>query len=104
MPPEGEIKVRAVHGEPASRLPYGRLHAFLGALPAAMHPHPADVAIVGLGTGDTAWAAGFRDATRRLVVYEIVARDTIEEVVKRTLRNKDKTQTALLDALQEYRR
>ena len=38
-----------------------------------MHPSPRDIAIVGLGSGDTAWAAGCRrDATQTVTVYEIV--------------------------------
>jgi spermidine synthase len=43
-------------------------------VPALIHDSPRDVAIVGLGSGDTAWAAGLRrDATRTVVVFEIIA-------------------------------
>ena len=43
----------------------------LGALPAILHAAPRDVALVGLGSGDTAWAAGCRRETERLTVFEI---------------------------------
>jgi len=71
--PDGRRQRLSVNGKGHSWLPFGNMHSILGALPAAVHPDPVDVAIVGLGSGDTAWAAGFREATRRLVVYEIVA-------------------------------
>ncbi|MDP7570895.1 MAG: fused MFS/spermidine synthase, partial [Myxococcota bacterium] len=71
-PDGGKLRL-SVNGKGHSWLPFGNMHSILGALPAALHPDPIDVAIVGLGSGDTAWAAGFREATRHLVVYEIVA-------------------------------
>jgi len=43
----------------------------LGALGAILHPSPTDICIIGLGSGDTAWAAGFRLETERITVYEI---------------------------------
>jgi spermidine synthase len=61
-----------VSGKRNSDLPYGGLHTVLGALPALMHAAPEAVAIVGLGSGDTAWAAGCRDTTRRISVFEII--------------------------------
>jgi len=36
-----------------------------------VHPAPLDVAVVGLGSGDTAWAAAWRPETRSLTVFEI---------------------------------
>ena len=36
-----------------------------------MHPAPLDVAIIGLGSGDTAWASASRPETRSLTVFEI---------------------------------
>jgi hypothetical protein len=42
-------------------------------MPATVHPAPVDVAVVGLGSGDTAWAAAWRRETRSLTVFEISA-------------------------------
>jgi SAM-dependent methyltransferase len=63
----------AVNGKHHSWLPFGGVHTRLGAVPALMHPAPADVAIVGLGSGDTAWAAMCRSETRSLTAFEIAA-------------------------------
>jgi spermidine synthase len=60
-----------VNGKGHSWVPFGGVHTQLGAMPAAMHPSPQDVAIIGLGSGDTAWAAGSRPETRSLTVFEI---------------------------------
>ena len=60
-----------VNGKHHSRLPFGGVHTRLGAIPALVHPSPADVAIIGLGSGDTAWAALCRSETRSLTVFEI---------------------------------
>ena len=60
-----------VNGTWNSTLPFGGIHAALGALPAVLHEAPAEIAIVGLGSGNTAWAAACRSETRRVRVYEI---------------------------------
>jgi spermidine synthase len=61
-----------VNGRTHSTLPFGGIHTALGAVPAIIHPLPREVAVIGLGSGDTAWAAGCRrDETRRIRVYEI---------------------------------
>ncbi|HEX9722668.1 MAG TPA: fused MFS/spermidine synthase [Vicinamibacteria bacterium] len=60
-----------VNGLYQSWLPYGGIHSLLGSLPAMMHPQPRDVSVIGLGSGDTAWAAASREETDRLQVYEI---------------------------------
>ena len=63
-----------VNGRSHSVLPFGGLHTALGALPAVIHPAPREIAVIGLGSGDTAWAAGCRrDATEVLRVFEICA-------------------------------
>ncbi len=62
-----------VNGKNHSWVPFQGIHTQLGALPALVHPAPVDVALVGLGSGDTAWAAGCREETRNLTVYEIAA-------------------------------
>jgi spermidine synthase len=63
----------SVNGKGNSWLPYGSGHTLLGALPATVHPAPVDVAVVGLGSGDTAWASAWRRETRSLTVFEISA-------------------------------
>jgi spermidine synthase len=62
-----------VNGRTNSSLPFGGFHTLLGAVPAVMHAEPREVAIVGLGSGDTAWASACRRETRRVTVYEICA-------------------------------
>ena len=63
-----------VNGRTHSTLPFGGIHTALGAVPALIHPAPHDVAVIGLGSGDTAWAAGCRrEETQRVRVYEICA-------------------------------
>jgi hypothetical protein len=69
-PDEGGWRL-SVNGKGNSWLPYGSAHTLLGALPAAVHEAPLDVAVVGLGSGDTAWASGWRKETRSLTVFEI---------------------------------
>jgi spermidine synthase len=60
-----------VNGRSISWIPFGSIHTSLGAVPALIHPSPKDVAIIGLGSGDTAWAAGLRAETERITVFEI---------------------------------
>lgn len=60
-----------VNGKHHSTIPFGGTHTRLGATPAIVHPGPRDVAIIGLGSGDTAWAAACRPETRSLTVFEI---------------------------------
>jgi spermidine synthase len=62
-----------VDGKSHSWLPFGGVHTVLGAVPALVHPAPVDVAVIGLGSGDTAWAAGCRPETRTVTVFEISA-------------------------------
>lgn len=63
----------AVNGLPHSWLPYEGIHTLLGAVPALIHPAPLDIAVVGLGSGETAWAVACRKETRSLRVFEIAA-------------------------------
>jgi spermidine synthase/uncharacterized membrane protein YecN with MAPEG domain len=62
-----------VNGLPHSWLPYEGIHTLLGALPALIHPSPKDVAVIGLGSGETAWAVACRPETQRVQVWEIAA-------------------------------
>lgn len=72
--PEDEGRWRVfVNGRSHSWLPFGGVHTRLGAMPAIVHPSPHDVAIIGLGSGDTAWGAACRPETRRVRVFEIMA-------------------------------
>jgi spermidine synthase len=66
-----------VDGKSHSVLPYGDdAHTLLGAVPAVIHPEPREAAIVGLGSGNTAWAAGCRPETRLVEVFEIASPQT----------------------------
>jgi predicted membrane-bound spermidine synthase len=71
-----------VNGLGQSWIPYGNIHTVLGALPVFMHPAPAAVAMIGLGSGDTAFAAAGRADLRRLVLIEILGaqRRTLERL------------------------
>jgi hypothetical protein len=61
-------------GRTHSSLPFGGIHTTLGAAPAVMHPGPHAVAIIGLGSGDTAASAGCRrDVAQAITVFEIFA-------------------------------
>jgi spermidine synthase len=61
----------SVNGKGNSWLPYGSAHTLLGAMPASVHPSPLDVGVVGLGSGNTVWAASYRSETRSVTVFEI---------------------------------
>jgi spermidine synthase len=61
-----------VNGVGQSHLPYGDVHTALGAVPAFIHPNPRSAAIIGLGSGDTSWAAAGRLDLQHIVTIEIV--------------------------------
>ena len=65
-------KIVFVNGMGQSVLPYGDIHTVLGALPALVHRDPRDIAIIGLGSGDTVYAAASRLETERIVCVEII--------------------------------
>ncbi len=73
LAPDGDAWRLSINGKGNSWLPFGGIHTVLGALPALIHPAPRQVAILGLGSGDTAWAAACRKETRGLRVFEISA-------------------------------
>ena len=57
-----------------STLPFSGIHTALGAAPAIIHPAPREVAIIGLGSGDTAASSGCRrDVDQRITVFELYA-------------------------------
>lgn len=63
----------SVNGKGHSVLPFGAVHSGLGVFPAIIHPAPVDVAVIGLGSGDTPWAVACRPETQRVDVFEICA-------------------------------
>lgn len=71
-----------VSGLGQSWIPYGGIHTALGALPALLHSNPADALVIGLGSGDTAFAVTGRPEVRRLVVVEIIGaqRGTLQQL------------------------
>jgi predicted membrane-bound spermidine synthase len=74
-----------VNGLGQSWVPYGNVHTVLGALPVLVHPAPGEVLVIGLGSGDTAFAAAARKETTRVVAVEIVGaqRRTLERFAAR---------------------
>ena len=61
-----------VNGSTHSWIPYGGIHTVLGALPAFLHPNPRDVAVIGLGSGDTLFAIAGRKEVERITCVEII--------------------------------
>jgi predicted membrane-bound spermidine synthase len=79
-PDKPKLRV-SINGIVQTTLPFGEIHSRLGAIPAVVHPAPKDVAIIGLGSADTAWAASCRQETERIDVFEIVT--PLERLLKR---------------------
>jgi predicted membrane-bound spermidine synthase len=61
-----------VNGIGQSWIPFGGVHTALGALPTLLHPKPEEIAIIGLGSGDTLFSAASRIETREIVCVEII--------------------------------
>jgi spermidine synthase/MFS family permease len=78
-------KVVFVNGVGQSVIPYGDIHTALGALPALVHPDPREVAIIGLGSGDTVYAAAARPETAQVTCIEIIRPQltTLHELARR---------------------
>ncbi len=58
-----------------SAIPFGAYegaHTLLGALPLLLHPHPKRVGVIGLGSGDTTFAAGGHPEVEEIETIEIV--------------------------------
>lgn len=68
-----------------SWLPYGGVHTQIGMFAVLLHPRPEEVAVIGLGSGDTVYALGGSPHTRQLTCIEIVepAYDTLKELADR---------------------
>lgn len=64
-----------INGKSQSALPFGNkssiIHTQLGSIPSIVHKDPKAIAIIGLGSGDTAWASGCRRNTKIINVYEL---------------------------------
>jgi hypothetical protein len=67
----------SVNGKGNGVLPFVGLHVQLGAVPALVHPAPRAIALIGLGSGSSAWAAAVRPQTERVDVFEIVAPESV---------------------------
>ena len=74
-----------VNGLGQSQLPYGDIHTVLGALPVFAVERPHRVLVIGLGSGDTLFAAAARPAVSALTSVEIVAaqRDALAALYQR---------------------
>lgn len=68
-----------------SWLPYGGVHTQIGMFAVLLHPEPEEVAVIGLGSGDTAYALGGSQRTRQLTCIEIVepTYDNLKELATR---------------------
>lgn len=68
-----------------SWIPYGQIHSVLGFLPALIHPAPKEIAIIGLGSGDTLFHVGGRPETTAITCIEIVGTqmNTLYEMAQR---------------------
>jgi spermidine synthase len=62
-----------VNGVGQSTIPYGDVHTGLGMVPAFLHPNPREVAVIGLGSGDTVYGIAGRPEIERITCVEIVA-------------------------------
>jgi predicted membrane-bound spermidine synthase len=69
---QGAVGVYA-NGLGQSAIPFPEHHLTLGMVPAVLHPAPRRMAIIGLGSGATLYAAGGRAETERITAIEIVA-------------------------------
>jgi spermidine synthase len=59
-------------GQAQANFPYLHVHALLGSIPALLHPHPAQVMIIGLGSGGTAHTIGINPLTESVQVVELL--------------------------------
>ncbi len=61
-----------ISGHAQSRVPFHPHHVFLGAIGPAIHPMPKEVMVIGVGSGGTPYAAGWRPETRTVRAIELV--------------------------------
>jgi len=70
---KGDAGPMFITGDTQSQVPFWAHHYFLGALGPALHPDPADVLVIGSGSGGTPFAAGWNPATRHVRAVELIA-------------------------------
>lgn len=61
-----------VNGLGQSTIPFGGVHTYLWLVPALLHSAPKRIAVIGLGSGDTAYAASLRRETEEVYCVEII--------------------------------
>jgi predicted membrane-bound spermidine synthase len=74
-PLRGDGHVVMAGGLGLSEFPFGAyegVHTLLGALPVLIHPSPRRVAVIGLGSGDTSYAAAAAPEVEEVVTVEII--------------------------------
>lgn len=59
-------------GQAQAGFPYMQVHTVLGSVPALLHPNPAHILIIGLGSGGTAHTAGVNPLTQQVRVIELL--------------------------------
>jgi predicted membrane-bound spermidine synthase len=59
-------------GQAEANFPYMHVHALLGTIPALLHPNPAQVMIIGLGSGGTPHTIGVNPLTQNVRIVEIL--------------------------------
>ncbi|MCU0532864.1 MAG: fused MFS/spermidine synthase [Hydrococcus sp. Prado102] len=59
-------------GQAQANFPYLHVHALLGTIPALLHPNPAQITIIGLGSGGTPHTIGANPLTTRIRIVEIM--------------------------------
>ncbi|OKH22352.1 spermine synthase [Hydrococcus rivularis NIES-593] len=74
-------------GQIQANFPYMHVHALLGSIPALLHPNPAQVMIIGLGSGGTPHTIGVNPLTQRVRVVEILGAElpVLQEYAKTTV-------------------
>jgi predicted membrane-bound spermidine synthase len=74
-------------GQVQANFPYMHVHALLGSIPALIHPNPAQVMIIGLGSGGTPHTIGVNPLTQRVRVVEILGAElpVLQEYAKTTV-------------------
>lgn len=94
--PDGRTVLVFVNGIGQSYIPYGGVHTAIGVLPLMLHPNPVDIAVIGLGSGDTLFSLGGRPETRRLVCIEIIG-PQLETLRELALTDPDPALRSMLD-------
>ncbi|MBS1955848.1 MAG: spermidine synthase [Cyanobacteria bacterium SZAS-4] len=74
------------NGQGLSQFPYGSEpeHTDIGLLASVVHPHPFDIGVIGLGSGETAYAAAGKPETQSVDCVEVVGTlvETLRELRK----------------------